>query len=220
METKKVKIFRYQNGIAQSTYDNVIEEKIYNLYVNGKHIYRFNTFDRDLEYLIIGYLFYKGIIGNYTDILSITKDSKTIKVETKNPTAITFSREKSNIDSDTVLSLMKKFQESNELFDLTGGVHSAAIANEKKILFKTDDISRHNCIDKVIGYWLKNLPDQKGLILLLTGRVNEKIMSKIIKAPISTIISRSAPTALAIEMAKKYDIVLIGFARGQRYNEY
>ncbi len=220
MEIKKVKIIKYQNKESKTLYDTVIQEKVYDLYVNEKLIYRFNTFDKDLKYLVVGYLFYKGIISDIKDIQKMQIDKDVINVKVNKSLDLSFENKPMEIDSLKIINLMENFENSNELFKLTGGVHSAAIANENEILFKTDDISRHNCIDKVIGYWLENLKSKNNLVLLLTGRVNEKIITKIIKCPISMIISRSAPTTLAIEIAKSHKISLIGFARGENYNKY
>lgn len=124
------------------------------------------------------------------------------------------------VDISTIFELYKEFQKKSELFRATAGVHSAALCNEKEIIVFTEDIGRHNAVDKIIGYaFLENISMQ-GKILLLSGRLSSEIINKAVRASVPILVSRAAPTDMAIELARKSNITLIGFLRGERLNIY
>ena len=107
-------------------------------------------------------------------------------------------------------------------FNKTGGLHAAAIFNSRgEIVFVREDVGRHNAVDKVIGSLLKNkkLPaNEFGIIV--SGRTSFELMQKTIVAGIPMLVAISAPSSLAIDLAKEYDITLIGFLRGEKFNIY
>lgn len=124
------------------------------------------------------------------------------------------------VSSDKILELMKQFQEQSITFRETGGVHAAALCDQNELVCFAEDIGRHNAVDKIIGeYFLQNRPIKESMILT-TGRISSEILLKLLKAGIPIIVSRSAPTSLALEMARKADMTLVGFARGARMNIY
>jgi FdhD protein len=124
------------------------------------------------------------------------------------------------INAESLLKLMTTLQENSVLFKTTGGVHSAALADRKEILFYSEDIGRHNAVDKIVGECIiKNIPlDDK--ILLSSGRLSSEIVLKGAKLRLPLIVSRSAPTSLSVELAEQTGITLVGFARGRRLNIY
>jgi FdhD protein len=125
-----------------------------------------------------------------------------------------------HVNTSSIIELYKQFQKKSELFRTTGGVHAAALCDEKEMLVFAEDIGRHNAVDKIIGYaFLENIPLQKK-ILLLSGRLSSEIINKAVRAKVPVLISRAAPTDLAVEIAKRYNITLIGFLRGQKLNIY
>jgi FdhD protein len=124
------------------------------------------------------------------------------------------------ISPEEVRNLLQKFRTSSELFNKTGGVHSAALADRHSILLFAEDIGRHNAVDKLIGKaFLKSIPaDDK--ILLSSGRISGEIMTKVIRSRIPIMISRTAPTCMSITHAEDHGVTLVGFARGDRMNIY
>jgi len=129
---------------------------------------------------------------------------------------------KTKIKASLILLLMKEFQSKSEIFNLTGGVHSSAIVHKNKIITFMEDIGRHNAIDKVIGCMLNNhnISEFADKILLTSGRISSEILHKIIICEIPIVISRSAPTDRAIEICRKKNITLVGFARANKMNIY
>jgi FdhD protein len=122
--------------------------------------------------------------------------------------------------SAEIFTLMKKIQEKSELYRSTGGVHGAALAKGQQIVFFREDVGRHNAVDKLIGRcFLDGIPIGDK-ILLTSGRISSEILLKAAKQGISVLVSRSAPTDLAVKLGQELGITIIGFVRGSRMNIY
>lgn len=124
------------------------------------------------------------------------------------------------LDIDNVIQLTKEFNHKSELFLNTGGVHSCALCHRNEILYFEEDIGRHNALDKILGRALIEGLDLSDKIVITSGRISSEMLIKTAKRGIPAIISRSAPTSLAIDMARELNILLIGFARGEKMNIY
>lgn len=116
--------------------------------------------------------------------------------------------------------LMSALDENSATFRVTGGVHSAGLGSGGDITVMYEDIGRHNAVDKVLGYTLLNRLDTGDKCLLLTGRVSSEILIKAARLGIPLVLSRSAPTMLAVELADELGITLVGFARGRSFSIY
>jgi FdhD protein len=120
----------------------------------------------------------------------------------------------------SILNLMKEFQKMSELFISTGGVHSTALCDENNIMIFREDIGRHNATDKIVGHCvLENIP-LENKFLMTSGRISSEILIKSAKLGMGIVVSRSAPTSLAIEIAEEVGVTVVGFARGNRINVY
>jgi FdhD protein len=117
-------------------------------------------------------------------------------------------------------SLFRRFQNSSELYKLTGCVHSAGLSDSHEILCLAEDIGRHNAVDKVIGYCLLEGISFSDKIMLASGRLSSEIVSKCAKWSIPIVASRTAPTSLALEIAEKSGLTVVGFIRTDRLNVY
>jgi len=119
-----------------------------------------------------------------------------------------------------IFSAMKDFQKRSDVFRETGGVHSAAVRHPDGKLVFSEDIGRHNAVDKVFGEcFLKGLP-LAGCTLFSSGRISSEILIKTARREIPLLASRSAPTDASIGLAERLGITLIGFVRGERMNVY
>jgi FdhD protein len=124
------------------------------------------------------------------------------------------------IVSKDIADISKEFINMSSVYKETGGVHSAALWDGRKIEVFCEDIGRHNAIDKVFGYCLLNGISVIDKIVLTSGRISSDVLIKISRRGVPVVISRNAPTSLAVEMAYFLGITLIGFVRGQRMNVY
>ncbi|MYL34705.1 formate dehydrogenase accessory sulfurtransferase FdhD [Pontibacillus yanchengensis] len=119
-----------------------------------------------------------------------------------------------------VFTLMDTFQQHSEDFKRTGGVHQAALANRNELLYKAVDIGRHNALDKVYGYLLKNQISRREKQIVFSGRISSEVLVKVSKIGIGTLLSPSAPTDLALRLAEDLNITTVGFIRQNRLNVY
>jgi len=125
-------------------------------------------------------------------------------------------------DPRNALGFVEEMRSRQKMFDLTGALHAAAlVGSSNEILFVREDVGRHNAVDKVVGHALTtDLMPLTDHTLVVSGRVSYEIVAKALTASIGAIVAVSGPTSLAVDLARKYDQVLIGFARERRMNVY
>jgi FdhD protein len=127
-----------------------------------------------------------------------------------------------SISSDMLLSLPEKLNSHQAVFRHTGGLHASALFNEcGDLIFIREDIGRHNAVDKIIGAAMaKSLFPLHHFILLLSGRAGFELIQKAAMSEITIVASVGAPSSLAVELAEKSGITLIGFLKKDRFNIY
>lgn len=119
-----------------------------------------------------------------------------------------------------VYALMKELNQMSDLYRETGGVHNSALADGEKILVFRDDIGRHNAVDKIRGAcFLEDIP-LENKILITTGRMSSEIVVKVARMGVPILVSRSAPTNLALDLADRIGLTLIGYVRGNKMTVY
>ena len=124
------------------------------------------------------------------------------------------------VNGAEILELMTQFQHLSETYRSTGGVHSAALCDNKTLNIFSEDIGRHNAIDKIFGQCLWEGISTNNQIILSSGRISSEIVIKIARNNIPVLASKSAPTNTAVKLADLLGITLIGFVRGTRMNVY
>lgn len=124
------------------------------------------------------------------------------------------------VSTATVHCLAAELQEKSQLFRHTGGVHNAALAEGNKILIFREDIGRHNTLDKIYGQCFLEEILLNDKMIIFSGRVSSEILLKVAKMGVPILISRSAPTDLALKLAEDLRITVVGFARENRLNIY
>ncbi|MFV8829849.1 formate dehydrogenase accessory sulfurtransferase FdhD [Alkalihalobacterium sp. APHAB7] len=118
------------------------------------------------------------------------------------------------------LDLMRKMQKNSVVFQSTGGVHNAAICDSYGIIVDRSDIGRHNALDKLFGHCIINRIPVRDKVLVFSGRISSEVLTKAAKIGVGIVLSKSAPTDLAIKLAQDLNITAVGFIRGSSFNVY
>ena len=125
------------------------------------------------------------------------------------------------VTSNEIFQIAKEsFENPGPLFVDTGCAHSCALVQEGKVLCCIEDIGRHNALDKVIGYALKNSISIKNSYVFTSGRISRDYLKKAIAAGFPMVVSRAAVTCSAVDLAKEKQITLLGFVRKNSGNLY
>ena len=127
---------------------------------------------------------------------------------------------RAEISAGAILALVDEFQHRSQIYRATGGVHSAALCDMRSILVFSEDIGRHNAIDKVFGECVLSGIATDDRIVITSGRISSEILLKVAKRNIPMLVSKSAPTDLGLKLAADLGVTLVGFVRGMRMNVY
>jgi len=126
------------------------------------------------------------------------------------------------IAAEMIYSLPEKLREAQGLFEATGGLHAAALFDaEGDLLALREDVGRHNATDKLVGWALLEgrLPLGDHAVMV-SGRSSFEILQKCLTAGVPIVCAISAPSSLAVDVARRFNITLVGFLRGNRFNVY
>jgi FdhD protein len=126
------------------------------------------------------------------------------------------------IDPDVLCTLPEKLRSGQAIFGRTGGLHAAGLFNlQGQLVTLREDVGRHNAVDKIIGWALleSKLPLSQH-ILVVSGRGGFEIVQKALVARLPVLASVSAPSGLAVKLAREFGLTLIGFLRGRRFVIY
>jgi FdhD protein len=239
---KKIPCVRVDGNVSETATHEVVEEIPFALFINGRHAMTAMMSPVNMEDFVTGYLFTEQIIKGVDEIESVKIEKNRISVITKNLFKVLGPKKTilsgcggsssfidpaklPKITSDFAISA-EKIQEwiktalDSELHRTTGGIHIVALLDTDNILCVSEDIGRHNALDRVIGYGLRNGVNFSRTFIVSSGRISSEMVRKCLLANIPMIVSRSATTTLAVEIAAKAGITVIGFARGKKLNIY
>lgn len=116
--------------------------------------------------------------------------------------------------------LMQEMQSKSSHFKDTGGVHNASLCKVDEVLTIQTDIGRHNALDKIYGEILINQTPVFDKVLVFSGRISSEVLLKVSKIGVGILVSKSAPTDLALKLAVDLGITVVGFVRGNSMNVY
>ena len=244
---KSIRYEQYEFRKWKSVEAGTIVETPVSLTVNGKVWLTFMCTPVHLEALAVGFLYNEGVLQKMDEVVDVKLCEHGDNVDvwlnhsveepnswrrtsgcTGGVTAVDLLA-KPNVslhNSDLTLKpeAIERFfdmlLEAQVLYSRTGGVHTSILSDGAKTLVSAEDIGRHNTLDKIAGLCLMNsIPFQAG-ILMTTGRISSEMLQKAANLNAPILISRTSPSSLSIEMAERYGITLIGYARRQRFNVY
>ena len=244
---KPIHYRRYQSQKWEPRDSETIVETPVSLTVNGEAWITFMCTPTQLEEMAVGFLYDEGVIDRMDDVADVRvcehgdnidvwltrsieqpKSWRRTSGCTGGVTAVdllarpetTFDASVPVFEPEMIGELVRMLFESQELYRETGGVHTSALSDGTKILLSAEDIGRHNTLDKIAGLCLRRdvWPDTR--ILITTGRISSEMLQKAARLHAPILISRTSPSSLSIEMAERYGITLIGYARRQQFNVY
>jgi FdhD protein len=244
-DSKFIRYERYQSGSRETIDAGVVVEKPVSLYINGQVWLTFMCTPSNLDALAVGFLYNEGVINSSEDIASVKICANTENIDvwlnfnveepknwrrtsgcTGGYTSIKMHPNTPPIQNGFVISPQKIFEfvrslfEKQQIYRRVGGVHTSILCDGKDSFLMAEDIGRHNTLDKIAGRYILEKIDYKNKILITTGRVSSEMLQKAAKINSSIVISRTSPSSLSIEIAQKWGITLVGYARRDRFNIY
>ncbi|XEC95092.1 formate dehydrogenase accessory sulfurtransferase FdhD [Paenibacillus tarimensis] len=127
---------------------------------------------------------------------------------------------RTQITVEQCFARMKEMQEQSRDFLVSGGVHNAAMCAPEGLIIAREDIGRHNALDKIFGYCLRNRVNPSDKLIVFSGRISSEVLLKAAKIGVGIVLSKSAPSTLALDLADQLGITTVGFIRGSSLNIY
>jgi FdhD protein len=244
---KAIHYDRYEFKKWESHDAETIVEAPVSLTVNGQVWLTFMCTPVNLEAMAVGFLYNEGILESMGEVedVRVCEHGDNVDVwlnrSVEQPTSwrrtsgctggvtavdalarldVSFDGERPKFPPEAIGHLVEKLFEAQELYRETGGVHTSALSDGERIVFVAEDIGRHNTLDKIAGLCLMNDTWPETRILITTGRISSEMLQKAARLSAPILISRTSPSSLSIEMAERYGITLIGYARTNRFNVY
>jgi FdhD protein len=247
---RSIKYIQVESGRWEHSNTIVIVETPVTLTINGEAWLTFMCTPIDLDAMAVGFLFNEGLIQSISEVVSVrvcpsgdnidvwlnhtlekpvqwrrtsgcTGGITSIVAENiDSQEKVTIIQDDSTLTSNQVSELISQLFDTQDLYRKSGGVHTSALSDGSHLYVVTEDIGRHNTLDKIAGRCLLDRLSPPRRILLTTGRISSDMLQKADRLGASIVISRTSPSSLSIQMAEKWGITLIGYARRNNFRIY
>lgn len=240
MKIEEIDAINYKNGKAKDVKEKVVKDETITLTINGNISRSLSAIEDSLKEFAVGYLFNENMVNSMEAIKKINVDGTQIhaeiddtllktnetvlcsdsaggwrsKIKTVNPVESDFQ-----VEASELISRIEELKDNAEIWQATGGTHVAGIVYDSQFILK-EDVSRHVAVDKVIGYGLLHDFDLSNSYVIYSGRMPADMVIKMTRAGVPILASNAAPANSGYNIAKKGNITLVGFLRGQRCNVY
>lgn len=240
MKIEEIDAINYKNRKAKDVKEKVVKDETITLTINGNISRSLSAIEDSLKEFAVGYLFNENMVNSMEAIKKINVDGTQIhaeiddtllktnetvlcsdsaggwrsKIKTVNPVESDFQ-----VEASELISRIEELKDNAEIWQATGGTHVAGIVYDSEFIVK-EDVSRHVAVDKVIGYGLLHDFDLSNSYVIYSGRMPADMVIKMTRAGVPILASNAAPANSGYNIAKKGNITLVGFLRGQRCNVY
>jgi len=227
---------------VEEAFCQVVEEVPLSIFINGRHYVTAMTSPQRRKEFVIGHLFTERILGCPKEIESLEIEGNVVRALIANPMRAILPRKPivsgcggiaSFLDESKLPKIASDLQITkeelaegmkaislSEIHVATGGVHSVGLFGKSGPVCIIEDIGRHNALDKAIGYGLIHATNFSQAFVACTGRISSEMALKCSVAGIPVIVSRGATTSLAISIAERTGLTIVGFLRGKKLNVY
>jgi FdhD protein len=241
-------VVHYDKGSLTSVEQQVVQEYPLRLEVNGRELAILIASPHQLNFLVAGFLRLQGFIKGLDDIQSLGVCSEfgaaRVRIRGEIPerltptltsgcgTGISFQLPAAPMQSvcsesapvrfapEQIFTLMQELAQRAENYRAHGGIHSAAVGDGQQLLLYSEDLGRHNTLDRLAGEALFKKIDLHGTLLVTSGRVSTEMVAKAAQLGIVMIASRTSPTDMAVKIAEQAGVALIGYVRGHTFDVY
>ncbi len=240
MKIEEIDAIQYNDNKAVEKTERVVKDETITLTINSEISRSLSAIEDSLKEFAVGYLFNENMVRSLEDIKKIEIDGPQINAEIDdtllktNETVLCSDsaggwrskiKEVNPVESDfqvnvhELIDRIEELKDNAEIWQATGGTHVAGIVYDGQFVVK-EDVSRHVAVDKVIGYGLLNGFDLNHSYVIYSGRMPADMVIKMTRAGVPILASNAAPANSGYNIAKKGNITLVGFLRGQRCNIY
>lgn len=240
MKIVEIDAVNFKNNESRITKEKVVKDATITLTINNTFSRSLSAIEDSLKEFAVGYLFNENLVKALDDIKEIDIDGCEINIEIddtllrKNETVLCSDsagglRSKINeitpvesdfqVDVHELIERIEELKDNAEIWQATGGTHVAGIVYKDNFIVK-EDVSRHVAVDKVIGYGIMHNFDLNHSYVIYSGRMPADMVIKMTRAGVPILASNAAPANSGYNIAKKGNITLVGFLRGQRCNIY
>jgi FdhD protein len=235
----------WKAGELREVKGEVVREQPLTIYVNGRRFLTLLCTPRQLEALVVGYLWLEKVVAAPEEIRRLTVSEVDGRAEVELVREVELPQERiltsgcgggttfrldprlvPRVDSRLRVEPASLFARMKELFQLavgyraSRGIHGAALADPDRILFMAEDVGRHNAVDKVCGEALLRGEPMRDRILLSTGRVSSEMLLKAARMGLPLVVSRTSPTEMAVSLAEQLGLTVLGYLRHDAFNLY
>ena len=240
MKIVEIDAVNFKNNESRITKEKVVNDATVTLTINNTFSRNLSAIEDSLKEFAVGYLFNENLVKTLDDIKEIDIDGCEINIEIddtllrKNETVLCSDsagglRSKINeitpvesdfqVDVHELIERIEELKDNAEIWQATGGTHVAGIVYKDNFIVK-EDVSRHVAVDKVIGYGILHNFDLNHSYVIYSGRMPADMVIKMTRTGVPILASNAAPANSGYNIAKKGNITLVGFLRGQRCNIY
>lgn len=236
---------QYDRGKVAKVEKGVVVETPLTVTLNGKELVRFLCTPEDLEAQVVGFLWLEGLIGSLDDVLVVracAEDGAADVILAGDPQiprkkavtsgcggGITFNIDFAaeglgalpvTVPPERISSAYRELQASAVHYREHRGIHCTALCDGDRQLLIAEDVGRHNTLDKLAGLALMREIATEGRFLVTSGRISSEMTWKAARMRVPLIASRTSPTSLALELAERLGITLVGYVREGSFNVY